>query len=517
MSNEKAQQVRVRFAPSPTGLLHIGSLRTALFSFLFARHNGGKNILRIEDTDQNRFVEGSVESLIKTLKFVGIEFDEGFFINESGKISEQGEFGPYLQSKRLGLYQEHAIKLIEQGDAYYCFCDEKRLAELRAEQTALKKPPMYDRHCRNLPKEEISSKLAEFKAAGKNPVVRQAIPETGQTVIHDLVYGDILYDHKVLDDQVILKSDGFPTYHLAVVVDDHLMKITHVTRAQEWIPSTPKHILLYKAFGWEPTKFAHFPNILNADKTKLSKRQGDVAAEEFLRKGYLVEALINFIAFLGWNPKSEKEVFSMDDLIKQFDLSGINKAGAVFDIDKLDWMNGLYIRSKPVGELTDALLPFWAKDGYVKVEDDKLFAPNLKKEISRQYLEAVTKLEQDRLKKLSDIGERTRYFFAAPLYEASLLSWKKSTPEDAKAKLSELLVIFQNLKANDFEIEKLEEKIKAFIAEKGFDNGSVLWPLRACLTGLEKSPGPFEIASVIGKELGKEVLIERLNLGIAKL
>jgi glutamyl-tRNA synthetase len=320
-----------------------------------------------------------------------------------------------------------------------------------------------------------------------------------------------------LDDQVILKSDGFPTYHLAVVVDDHFMEITHVTRGQEWIPSTPKHLLLYKAFGWEPTLFAHFPSILNPDKTKLSKRQGDVSVEDFLRKGYLKEALLNFVAFLGWNPKTEQEVFSMDDLIKHFDFANINRAGAVFDLEKLDWMNGLYIRSKKIEELTELLIPFWQKDGYIEISGDSVNIPNLNLQADNNYLYAVAGLERERLKKLSEIGERTRYFFAEPEYAGELLVWKKSTKEDAKVKLSALRELFQKFSDSDFELKTLEEKIKTFISANGYDNGSVLWPLRVGLTGLEKSPGPFEVASVLGQGLGKEKLLERLDRAIAKL
>lgn len=500
MASTDDKKVRVRFAPSPTGYLHVGSFRTALFTFLFARHFGGVNILRIEDTDQARFVEGSMENLLLVLKKLGIQFDEGYYLNDEGHVDEKGSFGPYLQSQRLNLYTAHAQELIHKKAAYYCFCDEQRLDELRKEQVALKKPPMYDRHCRNLSEEEIAKKQSEFSAAGKRPVVRQAIPLEGQTVLHDLVYGDITYDHRVLDDQVLLKSDGFPTYHLAVVVDDHLMDITHVTRAQEWIPSTPKHLLLYKAFGWEPTKFAHFPNVLNKDKTKLSKRQGDVAVEDFLKKGYLQEALVNFIAFLGWNPKTEQEIFSMDDLIAQFSLDNINRAGGVFDLDKLDSVNSLYIRAMDLDKLVEALMPFWEQDGLVKQGREQ-----------KDYLKRIAELERERLKKLSEIGERTTYFFRKPEFDPSLLTWKKSTPQDAKEKLLALAEFIETLSDNDFELSTLEPKIKSFITEKGFDNGSVLWPMRTALTGMEKSPTPFEVASVLAFGLGKDEVISRLK------
>lgn len=497
-------KIRVRFAPSPTGFVHVGSLRTALFNFLYARHTGGTMILRVEDTDQNRLVEGAVENLLTVMHKVGIDFDEGPYL-ENGELKQRGEFGSYIQSERKaeGIYKKYTDQLISEKKAYYCFCTEQRLDELRKEQTALKKPPMYDRHCRNLSEEEIAKQQAEFQAAGKNPVVRFAMPDDGQTVIHDLIYGDITYEHKLLDDQVILKSDGFPTYHLAVVVDDHFMQITHVIRGDEWIPSTPKHILLYKAFGWEPTQYGHLPLVLNPDKTKLSKRQGDVAVEDFLTKGYLPEALVNFVAFLGWNPKTDQEIFSMKELAEQFDLPKVNNAPSVFDQNKLDWMNAQYLRAKSADELVDLLIPHWKISG---VEIEKF---------NRDYLKSIVGLEQERLKKLSEIGERTAYFFSRPEYDSSILTWKKSTPEDAKIKLQGLHDLLTNVE--DFSKENLEVVIQTYIDNNGGDKGSVLWPLRAALTGAEKSPGPFEVASTLAVGLGKEEVLERIITAIAKL
>lgn len=505
VNHGQLQSIRTRFAPSPTGFVHIGSLRTALFSFLFARHNHGVHVLRIEDTDQNRLVAGALENLLKIMREMGVEFDEGFYLDDKNKIQEKGKFGPYLQSKRLELYQKYANQLVQEGHAYYCFCSEQRLEELRKEQVALKKPPMYDQHCRNLSRDEIQARLAEFKSAGKNPVIRQAIPAAGQTVVHDLIYGDIVYDNKILDDQVILKSDGFPTYHLAVVVDDHLMQISHVIRGEEWTPSTPKHLLLYQALGWQPTQFAHLPLILNPDKSKLSKRQGDVAVEDFLTKGYLKEALVNFVAFLGWNPKTEQEFFSMDDLIKQFDLPKVNKSGAIFDINKLDWLNSIYLRKMQPSELAAALMPFWQQAG-VKTKD-----------YSEEYFSAIVALEQARLKKLSEIGERTGYFFKQPEYEPVLLVWKKSDAKDAGDKLAALSQLLEKFSDSDFKKEILEEKIKNFIAQNNFDNGNVLWPLRTALTGLLASPGPFEILATLFIGIGKEGILNRLKTAIAKL
>ncbi len=512
------KKIRTRFAPSPTGFVHIGSLRTALFAYLFAKRNKGTNILRIEDTDQNREVDGALENLLKSMRTCGIEFDEGFYLKEDGTVGERGELGPYLQSKRLDIYHKYAKQLIDEKKAYYCFCTEQRLEDLRKEQTALKKPPMYDRHCYNLSATEVEKQLTDFKAAGKNPVVRFFIPE-GKTTIKDLIYGEVTYDHKVLDDQVILKSDGFPTYHLAVVVDDHFMEISHVIRGDEWIPSTPKHLLLYKAFGWEPTEFAHLPLILNTDKSKLSKRQGDVSVEDFLNKGYLPEALLNFVAFLGWNPKSEKEIFSMAELIAEFSLSNVNKSGAVLDINKLDWINGLYIRKMETKDLVNKIAPYLMKDQIIKSRDHDKQQVTLAdgKIVNEEYLSAIINLEKERLKKLSEIGESAKYFFTSPEYDPSLLVWKKSTAEGTKKALTDLSELFASLDEKNLSKENLEIEIKKMITDKGYDNGSVLWPLRTALTGQEKSPGPFEVASTLALGLGKDEVIKRIDSAIARL
>ncbi len=506
--DQNSKPVRTRFAPSPTGYVHIGSLRTALFSFLYARHNNGAHILRIEDTDQNRFVEGSLESMLEIFNIVGVEFDEGPYI-QNGKIEQKGDYGPYIQSERKnqGIYQKYAEQLVVEKKAYYCFCSEQRLDEVRKEQVALKKPPMYDRHCRYLSETEITSQLADFKKDGKNPVIRFAIPQEGQTVIHDLIYGDVTYENKVLDDQVILKSDGFPTYHLAVVVDDHLMEISHVVRGEDWIPSTPKHILIYQALGWQPTQFAHLPNILNPDKKKLSKRQGDVSVEDFLKKGYLPQVLLNFIAFLGWNPKTDQEIFSLAELIEQFELSKINKSGAVFDPNKLDWISSQYIRKMPIGDLVEKLTPYWQES----------FGKEVIQNTSANFLQTVATLEQERLKKLSEIGERTQYFFSAPKYEGSLLVWKKSAAQTTKANLEKLSAFLTPLALDQFSKENLEVLLKGFIEDNQLDNGSVLWPLRVALTGQEKSPGPFEVAAALASGLGKDEILRRLQTAITKL
>ncbi len=504
-------ETRTRFAPSPTGYLHIGSLRTALFAFLFARHNGGKFILRVEDTDQARFIEGSIEKLIKALAYMGLEYDEGLYL-DNGKIISQGEFGPYLQSERKQIYKEYAEKLVKSGHAYRCFCDEKRLEELRKEQAALKKPTQYDRKCRYLSAAEVEANLE----AKKPYVIRQAIPEEGQTVIKDLVYKDIVYDNKVLDDQVLLKSDGFPTYHLAVVVDDHLMQISHVIRGEEWIPSTPKHILLYKAFGWDAPAFAHLPLILNKDRSKLSKRQGDVSVEDYLAKGYLKDALINFVALLGWNPKTDQEVFSMQELIEQFDLAKINKAGAVFDVEKLDWLNNLYIRKSNIKDLIEMSLPYLEQSGLVKKSNNEFKAAS-GKVVQMNFLQAVLELEKERLKKLSELGDSVKFFFVQPSYNPEILIWRKSNLQQTRENLRKLLDYLNSLDDSDFDRKKSEEKIKEFIVKNKLDNGSVLWPLRVSLSGLEKSPSPFEIMEILHIGYGKFEILQRIEAAIKLL
>lgn len=505
--SDSNKPVRSRFAPSPTGFVHIGSLRTSLFSFLFARHFGGVSVLRVEDTDQSRLVDGAVENMITVLAKLGVTFDEGPYIDaESGALKERGDFGPYTQSSRLEIYKEHIQTLLNNKDAYFCFCSQERLEELRKEQTALKQPPMYDRHCRNLSEEELASKHEEFKTAGKSPVVRFAIPLDGETIVNDVVFGEMKYQNALLDDQVIMKSDGFPTYHLAVVVDDHFMQISHVIRGEEWIPSTPKHVLLFKAFGWEAPQFAHMPLILNQDKSKLSKRQGDVAVEDFLNKGYLPEALVNFVAFLGWNPKTEQEIFSMEGLIKEFDLAKINKSGAVLDLTKLEWMNSEYIRTKSNAELVELAKPYWLEAG-VNFEN-----------ATPEYLEAIVGLEKDRLKKVSEISEHTKYFFAKPDYEAEMLIWKKADAVQTKHSLVLLADLIRILDDETLtSVEKLEEKVKGFIAEHEFDNGTVLWPLRVAMTGQEKSPNPFEVTAVLALGQGREEVAKRLDDAILKL
>lgn len=489
MTKSKSAKVRVRFAPSPTGFLHVGSLRTALYNFLFARQNKGDFILRVEDTDRSRYVEGAVEGLLKTLTTVGLNWDEGPMLN--GK--EKGKFGPYVQSERTKIYKKYADELVKKGHAYHCFCSSERLEKLRETQQANKQPTMYDGLCRGLDKSVIAKNLKE----NQPHVIRLAVPKEGITKFKDIIRGKVEFENKLIDDQVLVKSDGFPTYHLANVVDDYLMKITHVIRGEEWLSSTPKHILLYQAFGWKAPQFAHMSLLLNPDKSKLSKRQGDVAVEDYLKKGYLPEALLNFAALLGWNPGTEQEIFSLNELIKAFDLAKVQKAGAVFNLEKLDWMNSEYIKIAPMNELVKKCLPFLTVVG-LKADSRKL--------------KKVIDLERKRLKKLADLPAAVEFFFKEPCYDAKILIWKKSNKEITCARLKILCKFYDTYKKEWLQ-KGTEEATLALIKKDNLENGPTLWPMRAALSGREASPGPFEIAAI----LGKEETIKRLKTALALL
>ncbi len=494
-------KVRTRIAPSPTGFAHVGTLRGALYNYIFAKKNNGSFILRIEDTDRNRLVEGAFEDVVKTMSDFGLTPDEGP-IWENGKIKEVGDVGPYTQSKRLDLYKKYAQELFEKKSAYHCFCTQARLEELRKSQEAQKRAPRYDKHCLNLTTDEVKAKLD----AGESHVIRLNVPMGQSIKFTDLVHGEVIFSSNDIDDQVLMKSDGFPTYHLAVVVDDYLMNITHVLRGDEWLPSTPKHLLLYAAFAWPVPKYAHLPLLLSPSKKKLSKRDGDVAVKDFIAQGYLPEALLNFVALLGWNPKSERELFTLDELVEEFKLENVNKAGAVFDLNKLDWINGLYIRKMPIEELHKRIEPF-LKEADLPYEN-----------FSVEFVREVVRLEQERLKKLSEIGERVRYFFQEPAYEPDLLIWKKSSREDTKNNLQLLYSFYQEIPQEKFTREKLETETKKFLEEKKVSNADALWPLRACLTGLPASPSPFEIMAAFALlPNGKEVALRRIHNAIEKL
>ena len=377
-------------------------------------------------------------------------------------------------------------------------------------QQLQKLAPMYDGKCRGLDKDEIQKLLDE-----KTPyVVRLKVPKEGFVEFKDLVYGKIRIENKTIDDQVIMKSDGFPTYHLANVVDDRLMKISHVIRGEEWLPSTPKHILLYKAFGWEIPEFAHLPLLLNPDKSKLSKRQGDVAVEDFLKLGYLPEALLNFVLLLGWNPKTEEEIFSLKEMIQRFDLSGVNKAGSIFNTEKLDWINGMYIRKMELDELTKLCVPFLVEAKLIEIQNTKYKIQDTNELVDFEYLKKVVVLEQERMKKISEIGESVKFIFSDKLeYEKELLIWKKMTVEDAKNNLQLIFDELSSFEEDDFQSEKLQEILNNLVEKNSLKRGEVLWPLRVALTGLRGSPGPFEVAEV----LGKVKVLRRIEFAIEKL
>ncbi len=489
------QKPRVRFAPSPTGYLHIGGLRTALYNFLYAQKTGGDYFLRIEDTDQKRLVPGAIEKLLESLEWAGIKHNEGVMLDESrALVKEVGEYGPYVQSKRLKIYQEYAHKLVEMGKAYYCFCSPERLDTLRAVQEKAKLAPAYDKLClKTISREEAEKKIKN----GEKYVIRFDIPETGETEFEDAVRGKMKFANKNLDDFVLLKSDGYPTYHLAHIVDDHLMKTTLVFRGEEWLSSTPKHILLYKAFGWNPPQYAHLCVILNKNtKKKLSKRDGDVGIEDFKKKGYLPEAVVNFIALLGWNPKTEQEIFSLDELAREFDIEKLNKAGAIFDLDKLDWMNGFYIRKKNTKELAELCRPYLKK---------------YEKKLSDNYLKKIVIVERERIKKISDIAENTEFYFAPSRTDLKMLKWKNMDDDKLKESLEKSLEIMKKIGESEWAIENLKNRLMAAADPK--NRGELLWPLRVALTGKEKSPSPWEVAWVIGKTES----IERINLAIKRI
>lgn len=472
--------VRTRFAPSPTGFLHVGGLRTALYNYLLARQRSGTYILRIEDTDRERFVPGAVESLLRMFERVNLLPDEGPRLVE-GVVTQTGDVGPYVQSERLPIYAEHAKRLLDVGAAYVCFCSSERLDGLRKQQEIAKLSTKYDRHCLGLSADEVLRRLT----AGESHVLRLRVPE-GETSFKDEIRGTITINNAEVDDQVLMKSDGFPTYHMAVVVDDHLMRITHVIRGEEWISSTPKHVILYRLFGWNAPLFAHLPLLLNPDKSKLSKRQGDVAVEDYLAKGYLPEALVNFVALLGFNPKADQEIYAIDELIELFDLTKINKSGAVFDQAKLNWMNGQYIMKKTAAELVALVRPFLDASG---------------KTVEATTLEKICAIEKTRMERLTDIVEIVDAYAEVPAFDPAILIWKKADAEDSKINLVGVREHLSGVDASVWnEIAMVEASIKEYIGAKGLQNGNVLWPTRVALSGRAASPSPFELAWALGKD-----------------
>ena len=477
---------RVRFAPSPTGYLHVGGLRTALYNYLFAKSQNGKFVLRIEDTDRNRYVEGAVENLISTLKWAGLDFDEG--------PVKGGGFGPYMQSQRLEVYRNLTEQLIKNNKAYHCFCTQERLNDLRENQKKSGKQSKYDKYCLHLGQKEIEEKLND-----NIPHVVRMNVEPGQSIIfEDIIRGKVEFNTSVVDDQVLIKSDGYPTYHLANVVDDHSMKITHVIRGEEWLSSTPKHILLYDYFNWEKPVFAHLPLLLNPDRTKLSKRQGDVAVEDYRQKGYLKEALLNFVALLGWNAGDDKEFYNMEELIQSFSLDRVNKSGAVFDIEKLNWLNAEHLRKKNVEQI-------------IKLLRKEILSSKFKNEnYSDVYLSKVINAMLERVSFVKEILGNGFYFFEEPSdYDEATV--KKRWKEDSSGYLKILIEKFS--KIDDQAKETFEETLKKTAEELNVGTGRLIHPVRLAVSGVGGGPGVFDILSIIGKER----TIKRLETAIAKL
>lgn len=482
------KKVRTRFAPSPTGYMHIGNLRTALFTYLIAKQNDGDFILRIEDTDQERYVNGAVDVIYKTLKDVGLNWDEGPDVG--------GPVGPYVQSERMGMFKQYAVELVEKGEAYYCFCDKERLDEVKAIQEASGIMPMYDRHCRNLSKEEVQEKLD----AGVPYVIRQKVPLGGEVTFHDALYGDITVDCSTLDDQILIKTDGMPTYNFANVVDDHLMGITHVVRGNEYLASAPKYNLLYKAFGWEVPEYIHVEHIMKDKQHKLSKRDGDASYEDLMQKGYLKEAVINYIALLGWAPKGENEIFSLEELIKEFDIQGLSKSPAIFDPMKLKAINGKYIKALSPERFADYAIPYIKQS--VKREDVDLME--------------IAELLQARTELFTDIPEAVDFIDSLPDYDIALYTHKKmkTNPENSLESLKAVLPVLDSIDENDWTIDNIHEKLFELIAQKEVKNGIILWPLRVAVSGKAFTPGGgIEICHIIGKQDS----IERIKKGIEKL
>ncbi len=481
-------EVRTRFAPSPTGYMHIGNLRTALYEYLIAKSKGGKFILRIEDTDQERYVEGAVDIIYNTLKVTGLEHDEG--------PDKDGGYGPYIQSERmkLGIYMKYALELVEKGEAYYCFCTKERLDSLKesnAEGDAFAK---YDRHCLSLTKEEIDENLK----SGKPFVIRQKMPQEGTTTFNDVVYGSITVDNSELDDQILIKSDGMPTYNFANVVDDHLMNITHVVRGSEYLSSTPKYNLLYKAFGWDAPEYVHLPPVMKDAHNKLSKRNGDASFGDLVDKGYIPEAIVNYIALLGWSPSDNTEIFTLEELKQKFDISGLSKSPAIFDTAKLTWMNGEYIKNME-------------QEKYLS-----LVVPRLEKVIKNKSLDLkkIALLLQKRLETLNDIPTLVDFFDSLPEYETSLYVHKKmkTTEEIALSSLKAAVPVIEGI--DKWEESVIHNALINLVTELGIKNGQLLWPIRTALSGKPTSPGgAIELADI----LGKEETLKRIEEGIKLL
>ena len=482
------KKIRTRFAPSPTGRMHVGNLRTALYAYLIAKHEGGDFILRVEDTDQERFVEGALDIIYRTMEKTGLIHDEG-------PDKDKG-YGPYVQSERnaQGLYLKYAKQLVEQGDAYYCFCDKERLDSLR---TSVSEDGtdivVYDKHCLGLSKEEVEANLA----AGKPWVIRLNIPREGTTTFHDEIYGDITVPNNELDDMILIKSDGFPTYNFANVIDDHLMEITHVVRGNEYLASAPKYNRLYEAFGWEIPVYVHCPLITDENHKKLSKRCGHASYEDLIEQGFVSEAVVNYVALLGWCPTDNREIFSLEELVEAFDYTHMSKSPAVFDTVKLKWMNGEYLKAMDFDRFYEMARPY--------IEEVVIRDCDTKK---------IAALVKTRIEILPDIREQIDFFEAVPEYDVAMYTHKKmkTDPQKALEVLKELLPILEN--QGDFSNDALFETLKAFAGEKGYKIGYVMWPIRTAVSGKQNTPGgPTEIMEV----LGKEESLKRIRAGVEKL
>ncbi|HIR57516.1 MAG TPA: glutamate--tRNA ligase [Candidatus Gallacutalibacter pullicola] len=483
----QTKRVRTRFAPSPTGFMHVGNLRTALYEYLIAKSMGGDFILRIEDTDQERLVEGAVDVIYRTLEQVGLKHDEGPDVG--------GSCGPYIQSERRDIYLPYAQKLIETGHAYYCFCTKERLDSLHKEGDEF---GGYDRHCRDLPKEEVERLLA----AGTPYVIRQKMPLEGSTTFHDAVYGDITIENKELEDQILIKSDGYPTYNFANVVDDHLMGITHVVRGCEYLTSTPKYNLLYEAFGWEIPTYVHLPLIMGKNEdgsvSKLSKRHGSTGFADLIREGYLPETIVNYIALLGWCPKGNEEIFTLDGLVQNFSIDGISKSPAVFDYDKLTWFNGEYIRALPQEKFIELAMPYF-REVFPDTDPDWTI---------------LAEILQPRVTKLTQIPEMIAFFRDLPDYPADFFINKKSKTnlENSVEMLRAAISCLEQVA--DWKMDRLHDDLLALAQELGVKNGTLLWPVRIAAAGMTVTPGgAMEILAI----LGKEESLRRLRIGLDKL
>ena len=482
------KKVRTRFAPSPTGRMHVGNLRTALYAYLIAKHEGGDFMLRIEDTDQERYVEGALDIIYRTLEKTGLVHDEG--------PDKDGGVGPYVQSERQasGIYMKYAKQLIEQGDAYYCFCDKERLESLKTSVSEDGTQIVnYDKHCLHLSQEEIEANLA----AGKPYVVRINMPTEGTTTFHDEIYGDITVPNAELDDMILIKSDGYPTYNFANVIDDHLMNITHVVRGNEYLSSAPKYNRLYEAFGWEVPVYVHCPLITDENHKKLSKRCGHSSYEDLLDQGFVSEAIVNYVALLGWCPQDNREIFSLPELVEAFDYHHMSKSPAVFDINKLKWMNGEYLKAMDFDKFYE------------------LAEPYIKKVITKDYdLKKIASLIKSRIEILPDIKEQIDFFETVPEYDTAMYCHKKMKTNE-ETSLEVLKEILPRLEAwDDYSNDALFGLLKGFAEEKGYKNGYVMWPVRTAVSGKQNTPGG---ATEIMEVLGKAESVERIKNAIELL